>query len=365
VTGSTWATSTDAVDHVILTAYREFILRLAPDLTAGPADLLTAQAQRILQATHAQLGHTPPEIGPVPGSSPDTRRRTDTVGTQRARSGVHPSTSLEAASALFRVALPRLIAFYEADEPAENAPERVALALHTAITDRLVAASVSYLDVVMDRLNSGHLVERRRISRDLHDRTSHGIGAALQGVDLALHQIGNGTVPDVRRLAITRRTLLETLNDVRAMSGLLRDAVGDRTLVEALHEYVKANVPFTLQVGLRETPGATEDLQRLIAEESYLVLREAVRNAVLHATDATRVDIEVHREEDWLVASVVDDGPGFDPDEAGGRRTVGLASMRERAEAIGGTVTIETPDPGGVRVVLRVPMPGRPMPAQR
>jgi signal transduction histidine kinase len=364
VTGRTTGTFCESVDRSILDAYLAAVQDEIPGLAEANTASLARQAQRILCDARGRLdrhGHTepeapdsPPAAPPEPAASPAPA--TDAIGTTRALTGVHPSRSLQAAGVLLRIALPRLIAQYEDDfGSADTAAEPVALALYTAVTDRLVAASVSYFEVVLDRLNSGHVVERRRISRDLHDRTSHGIGAALQGVDLALLQIENGNLPDVDRLAITRHTLLETLNDVRAMSSLLRDVVGDRTLFEALGEYVDAHTPPGLHVRMQEEGEATRHVRGLVVEESYLVLREAVRNCFLHSA-ATQLDISLRLDDGWLVAGVTDDGRGFEPADVLGRRTVGLASMRERAEAVGGTVGVTSSGAGGVQVVLRVPV---------
>lgn len=344
MTARTSSTARDRTDRAVLDAYLAAVRRLSPDLAPGGStdEELRAQARRILQATHARLD---------PGTTPPALPSRDTVGRQRALDGVPPSRSIKAAGALFRTALPPLCDLYGPEEA-----ERVSLALHQSILDRVAAASVTYFEGVLDRLTSSRLDERLRISRDLHDRTSHGVGAAMQGVDLAMYHLERGEAPDMERLAATRRVLLETLEDVRAMASLLRDACAGRTLREAITEYLDATVPPGRTFEVRELTPAVRQVRGMVAEESYLILREAVRNSVVHARGATRLQVVLGVDSDELVAEVVDDGPGIDLAAAVRGRTVGLASMQERAQALGGSVTVRNGPSGGVTLRLRVPL---------
>ena len=87
------------------------------------------------------------------------------------------------------------------------------------------------------------------------------------------------------------------------------------------------------------------------------ILQEALSNARKHS-GATKVHVQIHEERGYLVASVEDDGTGFDPSnrprEAFPR--FGLAIMRERAESIGGSLDLETSPGGGTRVKIQVPI---------
>jgi signal transduction histidine kinase len=180
----------------------------------------------------------------------------------------------------------------------------------------------------------------------------------MQGVDLALHLLAAGRGPDedvMARLAATRSVLLDTLNDVRGLATRLRDVVGQRSLGQALHEYLDFTVPDGRAVTLTEEGEAARPRPPHVKEESYLIVREAVRNSLLHAPEATRLDVRVVVADGQLQASVTDDGPGFDPAAVDSTRTVGLASLRERAEGLGGRVTVQAGSTG-VRVGLVVPL---------
>jgi signal transduction histidine kinase len=332
-----------AVDAAVVEGFLAEVTLAAPRLAADGDRMaeMRGRADAVLQVAHARLRNAPPP--PVLSGRQD-------VGAVRARTGVHPAESLRAAGVLFRRALPGLLAQH-ADLP----PERVALVLHEVIDELVVPAAVSYVDVLLARISDANRDERRRVARDLHDHTSHGIGAAMQGIDLVLHLIAAGQPVDVARLRATRQVLLDTLNDVRGLATRLRDVVGQRTLVEALQEYLDFTAPPGLEVTVTEEGEADDPLPPYVKEESYLIVREAIRNSLVHGEGASRLDVVVVVADGQLQATVADDGSGFDPAAVDTTRTVGLASLRERAEGLGGSVALQA-GPGGVRLTLTVPL---------
>jgi signal transduction histidine kinase len=91
----------------------------------------------------------------------------------------------------------------------------------------------------------------------------------------------------------------------------------------------------------------------------YFCCLEAVQNAIKHST-ARQITIDLHAETDALALVVEDDGHGFEP------RTmtagVGVANMRDRIEAVGGTLLLQTAPGGGAQVTARVPVVQLPVP---
>jgi signal transduction histidine kinase len=335
------------VDEEVVAAFLAEVATVSPRLVADP-DVRALMARRplaVLHATRARLRGLPP---PVP-------RQVD-VGAARARTDVHPADSLRAASLLFRLCLHPLLA--QADDLVPGDPaaaESIAVALHEVIDTLVVPAAISYVDVLLSRISDANRDERRRVARDLHDHTSHGIGAAMQGLDLALHLLETGQPVDPTRLRATRQLLLETLNDVRSMATRLRDVVGDRSLAEALQQYLDLTVPIGLEARLTEEGEEPVVLPAHVKEESYLIVREAVRNSLVHARGATRLTVTLRIADAMLTAVVDDDGAGFDPATVDTTRTVGLASLRERAQGLGGRAAIDA-GPAGVRLTLTVPL---------
>jgi signal transduction histidine kinase len=308
---------------------------------------LRRQATLILENFHVRLMST---------EHPAPVRALPDVGASRANADIHPSSSLAAAGVLFSTALPRLVSFYGVSSGVARTSEQIALCLHETINAVLVQSAVSYVDALLDRLSSAHQEERRRIARDLHDRISHGIGVGVQTCDLALLLLGREQQPDIGRLSKARDVLRETLDDVRTLASSLRDVVGDRRLLTALTEYAEVMLSDDSAIDLRiDDQESGPDLPEFAREEAYLILREALRNAVVHGEGKTYIRIETGVRDGHFHALVADDGIGFDSSRVASGQTVGLYSMTERAEALGGAVSITTSIGAGVVVELLIP----------
>jgi signal transduction histidine kinase len=88
----------------------------------------------------------------------------------------------------------------------------------------------------------------------------------------------------------------------------------------------------------------------------FRVVQEALTNVRRHAA-ASRVIVSLHREPDWLVVAVRDDGRGIGTEAAEGASSLGLLGMRERAALIGGTIEVRGTAGAGTVLTLRVPDP--------
>ena len=85
----------------------------------------------------------------------------------------------------------------------------------------------------------------------------------------------------------------------------------------------------------------------------YRVVQEAMTNVVRHA-GATRVDILVEHRGERVMVMVEDDGVGFDPQQVQRGNHFGLLGMKERAEALGGSLTLESAPGAGTTIVVEV-----------
>jgi signal transduction histidine kinase len=86
----------------------------------------------------------------------------------------------------------------------------------------------------------------------------------------------------------------------------------------------------------------------------YRVVQEAMTNVVRHAR-ATRVDVLAEQRGDRVMVMIEDDGVGFEPERVQRGDHFGLLGLAERAEALGGTLTVESKPGGGTTVVVEVP----------
>jgi signal transduction histidine kinase len=193
--------------------------------------------------------------------------------------------------------------------------------------------------------------ERRRIARDLHDRLGDSLSAALR--QLELHEIASGC--DAEQV---KDSLAEAMRRLRVVLGDLRPepVCG---LKGALTRYLDSMVPepevrMAIEGDEAWVPGN-------ILYEAFLIIKEAIRNVLRHSGSATlQISVTLARHE--LRAQVEDDGRGFLP----GLRACstssenGLLAMRERADLIGGRLTVCSAPGNGTLVRLRVPLRGCP-----
>jgi signal transduction histidine kinase len=199
--------------------------------------------------------------------------------------------------------------------------------------------------------------ERRRLRRDLHD----GLGPALAGLMLKVENARALITPDPvaaeRDLLALRDDIQSTVVDVRRLvEGLRPPAIDELGLGPALTEAVNrlaSRTGTTIAVSIEDTlpkvPAAVE-------VALYRIVCEAVTNAVKHAAAAT-CRVTVLARDGTVVATVADDGVGSRPSlkSAGGN---GLATMRERADELGGSLQIDA-DGEGTRVTAVLPLPLR------
>lgn len=200
--------------------------------------------------------------------------------------------------------------------------------------------------------------ERVRIAREIHD----GMAQILAYVNTKAQAVKAYLDKDkpeeasaqLEQLASAAR---EVYTDAREGIMALRTRVGpDQPLSEALQDYVER---WELQSGIASSLEIEGEIQVSATVELQLlrILQEALSNTRKHS-GATQVEVRIHQERDRLIASVEDDGTGFDPSnrprEAFPR--FGLAIMRERAESIGGSLGLETSPGGGTRVKIEVPV---------
>ncbi|HEY2264712.1 MAG TPA: sensor histidine kinase, partial [Streptosporangiaceae bacterium] len=186
---------------------------------------------------------------------------------------------------------------------------------------------------------------RRRIERDLHD----GAQQHLVSLSLRLRGIRDRAPADVRAdLDEVYDGLAGALEELRDLSHGLHPAI----LVEAgLGPAVRAlarRSPLPVRVQVRaggRLPGASE-------ATAYYVAAEAFTNAVKHA-EASAVDILIERADGVLTVEVRDDGVGG----ADATRGSGLVGLRDRVEAVGGTMTLDSPARAGTVLTVRLPVP--------
>ena len=194
---------------------------------------------------------------------------------------------------------------------------------------------------------------RRRVMRDLHDGAQQRIVVlALKAGMLAQSQAAQtaGLDADLRSFEVELGEVLDELHTIA--SGLHPPALSDGGLAPALTNLARRSpVPVVLDVRL---PGGVAESVEVAA---YYFVAETLTNTTKHA-EASRIAVTVELRDGRLWVCVRDDGVGgADP-----ARGSGLVGLRDRVEAFGGTMTLDSPSGEGTTLVAHLPLPEHPAP---
>jgi PAS domain S-box-containing protein len=183
--------------------------------------------------------------------------------------------------------------------------------------------------------------ERRRIQRNLHDGAQQRLTAVL----LTLGRLRRSREEPDELLDLATEELALGLQEVRELAGGLHPAVlSERGLAVALEALaLRAPVPIELETTLDGR------LPEQVEAAAYYVVAEGLANIHKHA-GATRVVVRAAAEDSTLFVEVADDGVGGADEEGSGLR--GLA---DRVEALGGSLTLESPQGAGTRLRAELP----------
>jgi signal transduction histidine kinase len=202
--------------------------------------------------------------------------------------------------------------------------------------------------------------ERLRIAQELHDVLGHHLSLINVQAGVGLHLMESQ--PDQARAALgaIKQASAEALREVRAVLASLspEGEAAPRTPAPGLDRLADLTDHAGLPV-LTAVKGAARPLPAELDRAAYRIVQEALTNVRRHAGAGATAAVTIEYREDELVVSVVDDGAGAEPVAEG----TGIGGMRERAAAVGGTVTAGPRSPRGGRgfsVLARLPLPEQP-----
>jgi len=197
---------------------------------------------------------------------------------------------------------------------------------------------------------------RTRIATDLHD----DIGANLSLIAM-ISEVARGFVKnDDRRMkewfstiAATSRETVDAMSDIVWAVNPKRDQLSDLTQrMRRFADDILGARDIELHFHAPE-PGRDLKVGADLRREVFLIFKETVNNIVRHS-GCTAVIVELHAEGGWLALKTSDDGKGIDSPQLS--EGIGLASMRQRAKKLGGTLDVISPNGFGTTVTLRVPL---------
>jgi len=200
--------------------------------------------------------------------------------------------------------------------------------------------------------------ERRRLRRDLHDGL--GPNLASQGLKLAavkqlLEKDPASAIPLLEQVMTQNQSTVEDVR--RLVYGLRPPALDELGLVAAIRDHVAGmDGEASLQIEITEPVGGLPSLSAAVEVAAYRIVLEALTNVIRHAQArhcAIRFSPSQNGSKAILQIEIIDDGIGLPHDLRAG---VGLRSMRERAEEVGGILTIEPVMNGGTHIRARLPL---------
>lgn len=203
--------------------------------------------------------------------------------------------------------------------------------------------------------NLAVLEERNRIARELHDSVTQVLFSLTLNLEAAAGL--QEKKPEKAWALVTRSQEMaaEALAEMRSLIFELRpSALQEKGLASALNNHINL---FRRRQGV-EVSLTLEGEERLNPEQElclYRVAQESLNNISKHAR-ATQVSICLSTQDDAATLLVQDDGVGFDPAARTGAQSFGMIGMRERIEALDGTLTIESAPGEGTRIMARIPL---------
>ena len=225
--------------------------------------------------------------------------------------------------------------------------------LATSFND--MAARVAERDASLRQLSKRMLSiqeqERVRIAREVHDE----LGQALTAMKIDIQHLAKRESALAEPLGSISRSVDGTVDLVRRIATDLRPAIlDDLGVTAALEQQLRRLREST---GIRTTLTVSEEpeLDMLTGVTLYRIAKEALANVVRHA-EATEVAVSLAIESGAAALEIRDNGKGMSREPIASAHSLGLLGMRERAELLGGSVSIESSAGAGTRVRATLPL---------
>jgi signal transduction histidine kinase len=213
-------------------------------------------------------------------------------------------------------------------------------------------ASTADLAASRGRLMDMAAAERRRLERDLHDGVQQHLVGLRVRLALAAEVITEDPVHAERLLSTLETQMDDVLDEVRSLArGIYPSLLSQYGLIEALRAAGRGST-ILVEVRAAQVARYGEDVEVAV----YFCCLEALQNVAKHAGPGASATVTLRQEGSLLYFEVRDRGVGFSPDAA--QAGSGLGNMRDRIEAIGGTLEVSSSTGRGTLVRGSVPVSG-------
>ncbi len=199
--------------------------------------------------------------------------------------------------------------------------------------------------------------ERRRIARELHD----GLSQRLSGIKLHMELLGTEFKPGDKKVGQRIKKIKKQINDMiiethRISVNLHPTTLDDFGLTAALQLLFKEfEATFSIPITYHPSISTHERVDRYVEIALYRITQEALNNISKHS-GATGITIWFTCDTNGFFLSIEDNGRGFDFQNRTKRSGLGLISMRERTENVGGTFTVVSEAGRGTKISVTIPV---------
>ncbi len=210
---------------------------------------------------------------------------------------------------------------------------------------------------LLGRLVFAEEQERRHIARDLHDDLAQRLAVLHIELDRLVENADTDWVSSKTKLSTLRGNVAELADGVRQISHRLHPSILDVLGLEAALQDMIDSFENSYDSRVEFIGGnLSRPVPLLIATALYRISQAALRNAAKYASGAA-VTVTLAETENELQLTVHDDGPGFDTNAVATGPGLGLVSMQERAQLVGGTLVLQSAPGDGAYVSVTVPWP--------
>ncbi|MBI2953213.1 MAG: GAF domain-containing protein [Chloroflexi bacterium] len=236
------------------------------------------------------------------------------------------------------------------------------LRLLTGLANQVaVAINTAHLHERLRALSA--MEERQRLAREMHDGLAQLLGTVTARATATGELLAQGNMLDAQgQLGRLRESAQKAYLEVRqSILGLRTPSPHAQGLLEALNDYVgRLNEQQEMSIemiSLEETH--FHDLSPAVEVQAIRIIQEALNNVQKHS-QAKRASININRDSEWLTITIQDDGQGFDIGRTYDLGShFGLQMMRERAESVGGRLSIKTALGQGTLLTVQLPVETR------
>lgn len=194
--------------------------------------------------------------------------------------------------------------------------------------------------------------ERTRLARELHDSVSQQLFAASM-LAAAINESSELDGETKQQFALVEKMINQSQLEMRALLLHLRPAaLKGKSLQEGMNELLselKQKVPLDVETAIESV-----ELDKGVEDHLFRILQEAVSNSLRHAS-AAQMKVSLMERDQKVILQVTDDGKGFRVDEST-YGSYGLASMKERAEEVGGRFRVVSVPGEGTKIDVQIPI---------